>query len=447
LLAKSWRVSVDKKAVKIPFPLVEKSTHNQYNKPTGCGGLCFAYARYSSRPLLLLLTLGFLCFRLCCFCLFCIGLAVSNDIFSIPVEQDKSPPSEQLDLFARAPKPDDSRGLEEFVFGEENAVLELALTSILQQTFLDSPLVLYGDAGTGKSFLGHALSTQWSRQHPLLKSHLTTGVDLAREHARAVYSRSLDEFRDKHHLLDLLVVDDIQLLSTRSSSQEALCLIIDSFKKYGGQLVFCCDRLPMEVDGFDDRLTSRLMGGLQIKLSPPGKGVRGVIVDRLSGAHGVTLDEATRETLVAGAGFAGSKLETVPEIRSALLRLRTKAELESRDISQSDVSQLISDNAASQQPGLRDIAVAVGKCLNIRLSDMKSSSRRRYVVRARGIAIYLCRVHTGKSYREIGQYFGRRDHSTIMHAFKKTEASLSTDHSIQLIVKDVRGRLAVQYRL
>ena len=189
------------------------------------------------------------------------------------------------------------------------------------------------------------------------------------------------------------------------------------------------------------------MGGLQIKLSPPGKRVREVIVDRLSDTHGVALDHATRESLVNGAGSAGSSLETVPEIRSALLRLRTKAELESREISQTDVSQLISDNTASQQPELRDIAITVGKCLNIRISDMKSSSRRRYVVRARGIAVYLCRTLTNKSYSEIGHYFGRRDHSTMMHAFKKMEVSLSTDHSIRLVVEDVRGRLAAQFRL
>jgi len=372
---------------------------------------------------------------------------VSNDIFSIPVNRGNANPSKQLDLFEQGPEPTDSCALEEFVFGEENAVLELVLETILQRGVSACPLVLYGDAGTGKSFLGHALSSRWRQQHPALKSYHTTGVDLAREHARAVHSRSLDGFRAKYLALDLLVVDDIQFLASRSSSQEAFCLIIDSFEKRGGHLVCCCDRLPVDVDGLDSRLASRLMGGLQIKLSPPGQQVREVIVDRLSDTHGVALDRATRESLVGGAGSAGSTLETVPEIRSALLRLRTKAELESREISQTDVSQLILDNTASQRPGLRDIAITVGKCLNIRLSDMKSSSRRRYVVRARGIAVYLCRIHTDKSYNEIGHYFGRRDHSTIMHAFRKMEVSLSADHSIQLVVDDVRARLAAQFRL
>jgi len=88
--------------------------------------------------------------------------------------------------------------------------------------------------------------------------------------------------------------------------------------------------------------------------------------------------------------------------------------------------------------------VAVSRQLNIRLLDMKSSSRRRYVVRARNIAIYLCRLHTNKSYREIGQFFGRRDHSTIMHAFNKTKSALASDSSVRLVVEEVNAKLSIK---
>ncbi len=88
--------------------------------------------------------------------------------------------------------------------------------------------------------------------------------------------------------------------------------------------------------------------------------------------------------------------------------------------------------------------MAVSRRLNIRLSDMKSSSRRRYVVRARNIAIYLCRLHANKSYREIGLYFGRRDHSTIMHAFNKTKSDLASDNSVRLVVEEVNTKLSVK---
>jgi chromosomal replication initiator protein len=131
-------------------------------------------------------------------------------------------------------------------------------------------------------------------------------------------------------------------------------------------------------------------------------------------------------------------------MRSAVLRLRAQADLEARDICRSDVERFFADDPKNSLLSLRDIAMAVSRRLNIRLSDMKSSSRRRYVVRARNIAIYLCRLHANKSYREIGLYFGRRDHSTIMHAFNKIKSDLTSDNSVRLVVEEVNTKLSVK---
>ena len=371
------------------------------------------------------------------------ALALAN-VFSIPISPSSaaSTTGEQLELFPQEQQ--GSAGLGEFIFGNENAVLQSVLQSVLDQRFADSPLVLYGDRGTGKTALSHAFLVQWRLRHTSLKSLHTNGIDFAREHARAVHTHSLPSFRKKYFSFDLLVIDDVQVLKTRTSAQQTLSLIIDTFCEQGRMLIVCTDELPLESSGLDARLASRLMGGLQVQIAAPGEAAREELVRLLSDQHGVVLDSATQKSLINEVGPTGPKLKTVPEMRSAVLRLRAQADLEARDICRSDVERFFADDPKNSLLSLRDIAMAVSRRLNIRLSDMKSSSRRRYVVRARNIAIYLCRLHANKSYREIGLYFGRRDHSTIMHAFNKTKSDLASDNSVRLVVEEVNTKLSVK---
>jgi chromosomal replication initiator protein len=379
---------------------------------------------------------------------FLLVLALANGLFSFPISASTA--GKQLELFhqedpsAGAEGYQDPGGLGAFVFGHENAVLQSVLQSVLEQRFADSPLVLYGGLGTGKTALSHALLIQWRLKHPGLKSLHTNGIDFAREHARAVHTHSLPSFRKKYFLFDLLVIDDAQVLKTRASAQQTLSLIIDTFREQGRMLVVCTNELPLESSGLDARLASRLMGGLQVQIAAPGETTREELVRLLSDQYGVVLDSATQKSLVNEVGPAGPKLKTVPEMRSAVLRLRARADLEARDVCRSDVERFFADDSNKTSLSLRDIATAVSRHLNIRLLDMKSSSRRRYVVRARSIAIYLCRLHSDKSYNAIGQYFGDRDHSTIMHAFKKTKSSLASDSSIRLVVEEVSTKLSAK---
>jgi chromosomal replication initiator protein len=384
--------------------------------------------------------------------LFLLVLALANGLFSIPVSPSStaSTTGEQLELFqqeypsAEAKKSLSPSGLDAFVFGNENAVLQSVLQSVLEQRCTDSPLVLYGDPGTGKTALSQALLLQWRLKHLGLKSLHTNGIDFAREHARAVHTHSLPSFRKKYFSFDLLVVDDAQVLKKRTSAQQTLSLIIDTYREQGRMLVVCTNELPLESSGLDARLASRLMGGLQVRIAAPGEVARKELVRLLSDQHGVVLDNATQRSLLSEVGPTGPKLKTVPEMRSAVLRLRAQADLEARDICRSDVARFFADNSNNAELSLRDIATVVSRHLNIRLLDIKSSSRRQYVVRARSIAIYLCRLHTDKSYGNIGKYFGRRDHSTIMHAFNKTKMALASDISIRLVVEEINIKLSAK---
>ena len=369
---------------------------------------------------------------------------MSNGIFAIPIKRLDPTATEQMELFGNSANGLAENSLQQFIFGSENTPVRQALECVLAQQAIASPLVFYGASGTGKTVLSHTLIAQWFQRYPEQRTLHTTGADFARMHARAVYTHSVNDFHKKFRGVSLLVIDDLQVLKTRASAQQMVCNIIDFYQANDRMIVVCLPELPTRLSGIDERLCSRLMGGLQIELKPPAGSARDVIIDQLADQHGVELGSPVRESLVSP---IGDHIATVPKIRQALIRLRSEAELTSLDISASDIQNLLDRQKDVARPAIKNIAAAVSKHLNIRLSDIRSSSRRRYVVRARGIAIYLCRQHTANSFSDIGHYFGKRDHSTAIHAYKKTESLLNTDTSISLAVAEIKSTLNRKYNL
>ena len=372
---------------------------------------------------------------------------MANGIFAIPIERLEPTANKQLGLFENNTQDFPQNALQQFVFGQENAAVRQALECILAQQALASPLILYGASGTGKSVLSHTLIAQWFQRYPDQKALHTTGADFARMHARAVYTNSINEFRQRFLGVRLLIIDDLQELRSRAAAQQMLCNLIDHYQVSDHVMAACLPDLPSRLTGLEERLSSRLMGGVQIELKPPGFAAREVIVDQLAEQHGVTLDRPTRESLIKPTGRSDSRVNTVPKIRRALIRLRSEAELTGLDVSKSHAKSLLDQQNSSAVADIKGIAMAVSKYLNIRINDIKSGSRRQYVVRARGIAIYLCRRFTRASFSDIGQYFGRRDHSTVIHAYKKTKSLTDKDASIRLAIDEIVERLALKYDL
>lgn len=372
---------------------------------------------------------------------------MSNGIFAIPIKRLDPTATEQMELFGNSAHSVAENSLPQFIFGSENTAVRQALECVLAQQAIASPLVFYGASGTGKTVLSHTLIAQWFQRYPGQRTLHTTGADFARMHARAVYTRSINDFHKKFLGVSLLVIDDLQVLKTRASAQQMVCNIIDFYQANDRMIVVCLPELPTRLSGIDERLCSRLMGGLQIELKPPAGSAREIIVDQLAEQHGVELGSPARESLVRPVSPISDHIDTVPKIRQALIRLRSEAELTSLDFSKSDIKTLLDRQKEVVRPAIKNIAAAVSKHLNIRLNDIRSSSRRRYVVRARGIAIYLCRQYTTSSFGDIGHYFGKRDHSTAIHAYKKTESLLKTDTSISLAVADIKNTLDHKFNL
>jgi chromosomal replication initiator protein len=314
--------------------------------------------------------------------------------------------------------------LDRFILGPENQLAEAAIRSLLCDSADPyNPLVFYGPPGTGKSHLARGLADAW-------KVDLRRGVlyvlasDFARDLTDALETNALQEFRARFRSPALLVVEDIDLLSERPGAQQELLNTLDAQAEAGNRVIVTANCAPSLLPGFLPGLRSRLTAGLTVPLAPPQYATRAKVLRELAALRGIPLSEAVVDIL------AQNMRATVPELFGALVQLEMAAQAEGSPIGVPLARQYVKARQKAQSPQLREIARLTARHFSLKLRDLKSTSRRQAVVRARGVAMYLARLLTQNSLEDIGRYFGGRDHTTVLYGCRKTEELLPHEPSI-----------------
>ena len=246
---------------------------------------------------------------------------------------------------------------------------------------------------------------------------------------------ALDDFRRNYRGAWLFVLDDVHQLHNKKYAQEELIRTIDELVEAQRRVVVTSRYVPGEIPGMASALRSRLSEGLVVPLVAPGRETRQAILERLAGLRGLPLTKTNIDALAGG-------LRTAPELIGAVGDLLLRRRAAGEKIDHRAIRAYLRERPGKRsEPSLDAIAKASAKTFSVTLKDLRGPSRRRSVVTARGAAMYLARQLTDQSLEQIGRHFGGRDHTTVLHACRKTEELLQKEGEIRKNVNEMRSRL------
>ncbi len=326
-----------------------------------------------------------------------------------------------------------------FIVGTSNEFCHAACRAVSDRPgVVYNPLYLYGGVGLGKTHLINAVANEL-----LEKKHVTiayrTSERFTNELIQAIRNGSTQQFRNRYRKVDVLIIDDVQFIAGKASTQEEFFHTFNALYEVQKQIILTSDRPPREMNHLQERLKSRFGCGLVADIQPPSLETRHAILTSKAKLAGIRLPDDVTALL------ATHITNNVRELEGALTRLTAHATLTNRTIDIDFAHHVLRDllHEEVKVVSVEDIQKYVANYYNIRLQDMKSKKRSRNIAFPRQVAMYCCKRMTRHSLPEIGEYFGGKDHTTILYAARKIDALQQKDasfkHEIEHIIKLLNG--------
>ena len=354
-------------------------------------------------------------------------------ILNLSVAEDKSEDKKITGL-------NTSYTFESFVEGKTNQVALAAAKQVAEHAERTeyNPLFVYGGVGLGKTHLMHAVGNKLLEDRPNAKICYVHSEKFVSDMVKALQLGAINEFKKFYRNLNALLIDDIQFFAGKEGSQEELFHTFNSLIEGGNLMIFSCDRYPKEIEGLEERLKSRFGWGLSVVIDPPGLETRAAIL----------LQKAEQMNLLLPsecAFFIAQQVKSnVRELEGALKRVAANAKFAKSDIDITLVKDSLRDILAIQAKmvTIPNIQRVVADYYNIKTSELLSKRRNRSITRPRQIAMALSKELTNHSLPEIGDAFGGRDHTTVIHACDKTKELTQESLEIEEDYKKLRRNLS-----
>ena len=344
-------------------------------------------------------------------------------------------------LFDGSPA-NDEYTFENFIVGSSNKYAHAASQAVAKNPAGHyNPLFIYGGSGLGKTHLLYAICNEVKKNTPGVKILYTKGEYMTNELIESLRNKSTAEFRAKYRQVDVLLVDDIQFIGGKEATQEEFFHTFEALHQANKQIVLTSDRPPKEIATLSDRLRSRFEMGLLADIQPPDLETRIAIVKRKAQLFDIDIDDEV------AAYVAGQLKSNVRQLEGAIKKLRAQCVLNGERATISVAKMAIRDIQNDNPPvevTVDRIISEVARTTNVTPEDIRSTKRSAAISQARQVSAYAVRSITGLSMKEIGKYFGTRDHSTIVYAVKKVEEKMEQDPSFKGRVNDIIKNVSEQ---
>ena len=300
-----------------------------------------------------------------------------------------------------------------------------------------NPLFIYGGVGLGKTHLINAIGNQILENDPSANISYTSSEKFTNELINCLRYEKMTDFRNKYRNKDVLLLDDVQFLGGKERTQEEFFHTFNSLYESHRQIVITSDKLPKEISGLEERLRSRISWGLIADIQPPDIETKVAILCKKAELFNISLSNEVGLFLASNLGT------NIRELEGALTRLRAYSSLTGSEINEAMAKETLKDilNDRQKMISIDNIQKSVASFYNVSVSDLKSSKKLKIYALPRQVAMYLCRGMTHSSFPEIGEKFGGKDHSTVIHAVRQIEKRINDDRELKNTIETLKNHL------